>query len=132
MRYLRFKHWLTEMKQCADGIDAVFMEEVRRHAGWMRRTPMVASSHTHRMVRTSQHPYQGVPVGTIKKHATGKGNASKDEMIASVRELGHALLTITKPMRWHCCIGRWNMEVQDENPTTTLPLSAWSSATPGD
>lgn len=23
MRYLRFKHWLTEMKQCADGIDAV-------------------------------------------------------------------------------------------------------------
>ncbi|SFM91671.1 hypothetical protein SAMN05421863_106912 [Nitrosomonas communis] len=35
-------------------------------------------------------PYQGVPVGTIKKHATGKGNASKDEMIASVRELGHA------------------------------------------
>ena len=30
-----------------------------------------------------------MPVGTIKKHATGKGNASKDDMIASVRLRGH-------------------------------------------
>jgi Holliday junction resolvasome RuvABC endonuclease subunit len=28
-------------------------------------------------------------VGTIKKHATGKGNAGKDEMIASVQARGH-------------------------------------------
>ena len=34
-------------------------------------------------------PYQGVPVGTIKKHATGKGNAGKDEMIAAIRARGH-------------------------------------------
>ena len=34
-------------------------------------------------------PYLGVPVGTIKKHATGKGNASKDEMVASVRARGY-------------------------------------------
>jgi len=34
-------------------------------------------------------PYQGVPVGTIKKHATGKGNASKDDMIAAARSRGH-------------------------------------------
>ena len=34
---------------------------------------------------------QGVPVGTIKRHATGKGNASKDEMIAAMRALGHAV-----------------------------------------
>ena len=33
MRYLRFKRWLTEIKQSADGIDAVFFEEVRAHAG---------------------------------------------------------------------------------------------------
>jgi Holliday junction resolvasome RuvABC endonuclease subunit len=37
-----------------------------------------------------QIPYQGVPVGTIKKHATGKGNASKDEMIAAMKALGHS------------------------------------------
>ena len=36
-----------------------------------------------------QIPYQGVPVGTIKKHATGKGNASKAEMIAAAKARGH-------------------------------------------
>lgn len=35
-------------------------------------------------------PYQGVPVGTIKKHATGKGNAGKEDVITSVRARGHA------------------------------------------
>lgn len=28
-------------------------------------------------------------MGSIKKHATGKGNASKDEVIAAVRARGH-------------------------------------------
>lgn len=37
-----------------------------------------------------QIPYQGVPVGTIKKHATGKGNAGKDLVIAAMTALGHA------------------------------------------
>jgi len=31
-----------------------------------------------------------VPVGTIKKHATGKGNAGKEDVIASVTARGHA------------------------------------------
>ena len=34
-------------------------------------------------------PYQGVPVGTIKKHATGKGNAGKSEMIVAAKVRGH-------------------------------------------
>lgn len=90
MRYLRFKRWLTEMKQCADGIDAVFMEEVRRHAG-------VDAAHAYggflaTLTAWCEHhniPYQGVPVGTIKKHATGKGNASKEQMIAAVQTHGY-------------------------------------------
>ena len=31
-----------------------------------------------------------MPVGTIKKHATGKGNAGKGDVIASVTARGHA------------------------------------------
>ena len=31
-----------------------------------------------------------MPVGRIKKHATGKGNAGKGEVIASVTARGHA------------------------------------------
>jgi len=91
MRFLRFKRWLTDLKQCTDGIDQVVFEEVRRHAG-------VDAAHAYggfmgQLTAWCEHhqiPYQGVPVGTIKKHATGKGNASKDEVIAAVRARGHA------------------------------------------
>ena len=31
-----------------------------------------------------------MPVGTIKRHATGKGNAGKDEVIAAMRARGFA------------------------------------------
>ena len=90
MRYLRFKRWLAEIKQCSDGIDTVFMEEVRRHAG-------VDAAHAYggflaTLTSWCEHhqiPYQGVPVGTIKKFATGRGNASKGEMIAAMKARGH-------------------------------------------
>ena len=35
-------------------------------------------------------PYQGVPVGTIKRFASGKGNAGKDAVIAAMRARGFA------------------------------------------
>ena len=90
MRYLRFKRWLTEVKQSCDGIDALCFEEVRRHAG-------VDAAHAYggflaTLTAWCEHhqiPYQGVPVGTIKRHATGKGNAGKDAVIAAVRARGH-------------------------------------------
>ena len=91
MRFLRFKRWLTELKAVADGIDALHFEEVRRHVstdaahaygGFLATLTAWCEHH--------QIPYQGVPVGTIKKHATGKGNAGKDEVIASVTARGHA------------------------------------------
>ena len=89
MRYLRFKRWLTEIERSADGLDAVFFEEVRRHAG-------VDAAHAYggfmgQLTAWCEHhgvAYQGVPVGTIKKHATGKGNAGKAEMIAAARLRG--------------------------------------------
>ena len=33
-------------------------------------------------------PYRGVPVGTIKRHVTGRDNADKEAVIAAVREVG--------------------------------------------
>ena len=35
-------------------------------------------------------PYDGVPVGTIKRHATGHGNAPKEAMIAATRARGYS------------------------------------------
>ncbi len=90
MRYLRFKRWLTELKQAVDGLDAVYFEEVRRHAG-IDAAHAYGGFMAHLTAWCEHHqiPYQGVPVGTIKKHATGKGNASKDEMLAAARLRGH-------------------------------------------
>ncbi|CAZ88599.1 crossover junction endodeoxyribonuclease RuvC [Thiomonas arsenitoxydans] len=91
MRYLRFKRWITEVKQSADGLNAVFFEEVRRHAG-VDAAHAYGGFMAHLTAWCEHHqiPYQGVPVGTIKKHATGRGNASKDDMVAAARCRGHA------------------------------------------
>jgi Holliday junction resolvasome RuvABC endonuclease subunit len=91
MRFLRFKRWLTELKDMAGGFDALHFEEVRRHVstdaahaygGFLATLTAWCEHH--------QIPYQGVPVGTIKKHATGKGNASKDDVLNAMCALGHA------------------------------------------
>ena len=91
MRYLRFKRWLIEIKQSVDGIDAVFFEEVRRHVG-VDAAHAYGGFMAHLTAWCEHHqiPYQGVPVGTIKKHATGKGNANKEQMVTAARQRGHA------------------------------------------
>ena len=89
MRYLRFGKWLDQTLDVTGGIDAVYFEEVRRHAG----TDAAHVFGGFLAALTSwceQHGigYQGVPVGTIKRFATGKGNADKAAMIAATRERG--------------------------------------------
>ena len=107
MRYLRFKRWLTELKATSGEIHTVYFEEVRRHLG-------VDAAHVYggllaTLTAWCEHhnvPYQGVPVGTIKKHATGRGNASKNEVIAAMQALGHV--------------------VSDDNEADALALLHWA------
>ena len=89
MRFLRFKRWLTELKAHADGIDTLVFEEVRRHVS--TDAAHVYGGFLATLTAWCEHhgiPYQGVPVGTIKKHATGKGNAGKQAMVAAMQALG--------------------------------------------
>ena len=111
MRFLRFKRWLNELcSVCRATSTPSYFEEVRRHAG-------VDAAHAyggflgHLTAWCEQHhiPYQGVPVGTIKKHATGKGNAGKPEMIAAAQARGHA--------------------PTDDNEADALALLHWAMAT---
>lgn len=90
MRGLRFRTWLIEIHQKSP-LKAVFYEEVRAHKG-------VDAAHIYgglMMVLTSfleenSIPHEGVPVATIKKFITGKGNAGKPEVMAAVRKFGFA------------------------------------------
>jgi Holliday junction resolvasome RuvABC endonuclease subunit len=112
MRYLRFGKWLDQTLDITGGIDAVYFEEVRRHIGtdaghvfggflatltaWCERQSI---------------PYQGVAVGTIKRFATGKGNADKAAMIAAVRKRG--------------------FEPADDNEADAIAILLWAIETNG-
>ena len=80
---------LTEVKQVAGGLDAIFFEEVHRHLGVDAAHAYGGFlAHVTAWCEHHQIPYEGVPVGTIKRHATGKGNANKEAMIAAMQSCG--------------------------------------------
>lgn len=91
MAFLRFKHWLDELNRPADPITAVFFEEVRAHRGTIAAHVYGGFlAHLSAWCEHYEIPYEGVPVAVIKRHATGKGNAGKEQMIEAVRRLGFA------------------------------------------
>jgi hypothetical protein len=83
------RNWLGELDRLSGPIAAIWFEEVRRHAGTDAAHVfggLLATLTAWAELRGV--PYQGVPVGTIKRHATGKGNAPKQAMIAAARARG--------------------------------------------
>ncbi|CUW37103.1 putative Polynucleotidyl transferase (phage related) [Magnetospirillum sp. XM-1] len=89
MRYLRFRSWLDHLLSSAKEIGSVCFEEVRRHAGTDAAHLYGGFlAHLSAWCELNHIPYQGVPVGTIKRHTTGKGNAGKDAVIAAMRSKG--------------------------------------------
>jgi len=88
MRYLRFRRWLDDLHAAVE-FDEVVFEEVRRHKA-------TDAAHVYgglmgvltTWCEEAAVPYSAVPVGTIKKFATGKGNANKEAVIAAVRSWG--------------------------------------------
>lgn len=85
MRFVRFKRWLDEV-HASYAFTEVYFEEVRRHAGTdAAHVYGGLMAHLTAWCEDRAIPYEGVPVGTIKKHWTGKGNASKGDMILASR-----------------------------------------------
>ena len=90
MTFLRFKKWLDEVLGFAGSIQSVYFEEVRRHLGTTAAHVYGGFlAHLSAWAEDRGIPYQGIPVGTIKKHATGKGNAGKQAVIAAMKAKGH-------------------------------------------
>lgn len=79
---MRFVTFRQHLKKTLDSVELVYFEEVRKHMG-------VDAAHVYgglmavvtEECESRKIPYQGIPVGTIKRAGTGKGNASKQEMI---------------------------------------------------
>jgi Holliday junction resolvasome RuvABC endonuclease subunit len=86
MRYLKFRRWLDDLHRNTP-ITEVGFEEVRSHKGtdaahvYGGLTAVLTA-----WCEDNNIPYQGVSVGTIKKFATGSGNADKNAVKRAVRE----------------------------------------------
>lgn len=89
MRYLRFRGWLDEVIALSGGVSRVVFEEVRAHAG-TDAAHIYGGFLAHLSAWCEEHalPYEGIPVGTIKRFATGRGNADKAAMIAAIQARG--------------------------------------------
>ncbi|WP_265044179.1 crossover junction endodeoxyribonuclease RuvC [Wolbachia endosymbiont (group A) of Epagoge grotiana] len=89
MHFLNFRRWLNEMRERFSDIEAVYFEEVRRHLGTdAAHCYGDFLAHLTAWCEENNIPYQGVPVKTIKRFITGKGNASKSEVIEAVKGKG--------------------------------------------
>ncbi len=110
MRYLRFSMHLEELHK-ASPLRLVYFEEVRRHNG-------TDAAHVYgglmatltAFCEREKIAYAGVPVQTIKKFATGKGNADKKAVMAGVRKFG--------------------FEVADDNEADAVALMLWATELP--
>ncbi|MBF0354942.1 MAG: hypothetical protein HQL43_06885 [Alphaproteobacteria bacterium] len=112
IRFLRFHSWLEEMLRQAPALSAVYFEEVRRHAGTDAAHIYGGFlAHLSAWCEQKRILYQGVPVATIKRHVTGKGNADKKAVIDSVKSRG--------------------FNPADDNEADAIALLLWSIDTAG-
>lgn len=90
-RWLKFRAFLSEQRQQAGEIHAVYYEDVKQHAGtlaahvyggfWATLEAWCAANNV---------PLRPVGVGVVKKHWTGSGAAKKELMIATAKAKGFA------------------------------------------
>nr|BDD47576.1 hypothetical protein 10 [bacterium] len=106
MRYVRLRRYLQEIGK----VDLIVFEEVRRHAGVLAAHIYGGIiSHIMEFAERNKIDYVACPVGTLKKFATGKGNANKEAMIEACRlKLG--------------------INPEDSNQADALWLHAWAVA----
>ena len=86
MRFLALKKEL-ETLATVEPITMLFFEEVRRHVG-THAAHVYGGLIATLMLWCEERsiPYMSIPVATIKKHATGKGNADKEKMVAAAKK----------------------------------------------
>ena len=89
MHFLKFRSWLNLIKEKFPKIKTVYFEEVRRHLGTDAAHCYGGFlAHLTAWCEENHVSYQGVPVKTIKRFITGKGNASKADVIDAVQGRG--------------------------------------------
>lgn len=106
-KFLELSRLLGQIETRCDGIDLLVLEDVMSHKGTI--AAQMYGGFVATIVAWCDNrgiSYAGVPVGTIKKFATGHGNASKPMMVEFARSKG--------------------IEVKDHNQADALALLFWA------
>lgn len=89
VRFLKFRSWLRDQIETIKPDLIVYEEVMRWSSGAAAKCycGLLAILQTECAAKTIE--YGGISVGTIKKFATKKGNATKEEMIKAAVDLGY-------------------------------------------
>lgn len=90
MRFLRFRAWLKTMKEfCPGKLDLIVYEQAHHRGG--AATQLCVGMVTEALAFAADIGVETMPVhtGTLKKWATGKGNAGKEEIKAAAIKKGY-------------------------------------------
>jgi len=106
MLFIRFDSWLKDMITCY-GPDLIVYE--RPHARGRAANEVLNGMLAFLTAACTLHnvQYTDCPSTTLKKHATGRGNAGKPDMMAAYRE-------------------KWGKEPQDDNHADARWLCDWA------
>jgi Holliday junction resolvasome RuvABC endonuclease subunit len=89
VRFFTFQKNLKRLYE-EHAFSAVYYEAVQRHSATYAAQVYGGFLATlHVWCQQNELPCQGIPVGTIKRHATGKGNANKLDMVNAMEKRGH-------------------------------------------
>ena len=108
MRMVKFRNNLNQVLAAYPPI-LIAYEEVMHHNG--TDAAHVYGAITGQLMEIGEShkpfpiPYLGIPVGTVKKRATGKGNANKDCMIRAARGFWPRVVIVDDNHADALCIG---------------------------
>lgn len=88
MRFFKFRTWLRDQIESIKPQVVVYEEVMRWSSGAAAKCYCGLLAIVQTECEAKEIPYEGVHVGTIKKFATKKGNATKEQMIKAALEQG--------------------------------------------
>jgi Holliday junction resolvasome RuvABC endonuclease subunit len=88
-RFLKFRSWLRDQIEIVKPELIVYEEVMRWSSGAAAKCYCGLLAIMQTECEVKEIAYEGVHVGTIKKAATKKGNATKEEMIQAARAQGY-------------------------------------------
>jgi crossover junction endodeoxyribonuclease RuvC len=114
MRYLRFNRWLEEMagELCRAPVNLLVYEQTHQRGGAATEVAAGFATRVQEFAARWKIEHIAIHSATLKKFATGKGNATKPAMLAAVR------------LRWHHA-------VTDDNEADALALLYYAQETYG-